>query len=138
MAFAESVLKGHKRAVEVLENSYSPYSKLRVSCALFIKEMNDFMVGVNVENASFGATLCAERAAMVATCSRLGTFSIEFAVIISDFKGEPIPPCGMCLQVFSEFAGGHLPIYLGNQKELIKEYQLKDFLPLAFSQQMLP
>lgn len=135
MELSDKVIQAHKQAVLAMSNSYAPYSNLHVSAAIQIKE--SLVTGVNVENVSYGATICAERSALVSARSQYGEIDIEFVVVISDIKGEPIPPCGMCLQVLSEFADGDTEVYLGNQQELSKKYQLKDFLPQAFSKERL-
>jgi cytidine deaminase len=138
MKLSTDVEKAHKLAVKSLKNSHSPYSRLRVASALKIKSQKEPICGVNVENASFGATICAERSALVSAQSQFGKMKVEFIVIISDFKGGPIPPCGMCLQFLSELADPSLPIFLGDSKKIHIKQKLKDFLPLSFSKKMLP
>lgn len=134
----QDIKNAHGFAVEKMVNSYSPYSKLQVAAALKVKGIGDLVAGINVENASFGATICAERSAILAARSLYGDKAIfEYIVVVSSFKGDPISPCGMCLQVISEFVKGDFPIYLGNQKEIVHSYKLKDFLPLAFSKEVL-
>ncbi|MCL4165241.1 UNVERIFIED_CONTAM: hypothetical protein GTU68_041949, partial [Idotea baltica] len=93
----------------------------------------------NVENASYGGTICAERSAIVAAVSEYSNqCEFEFAVIISDLPDGPIPPCGMCLQVFKEFVNEDFKIYLGNEKEIQSQHLFKDFLPYSFSSEQLP
>ncbi len=139
MSFPTEVIKAHQEALRVLKNSYAPYSKLHVACALKIGKSDQVIVGVNVENASFGGTICAERSAILSAISQWGPqCQFQFAVVISDFADGPIPPCGMCLQVFNEFVAPDFPIYLGDSKELKNQHCLKDFLPLAFSSDQLP
>lgn len=128
----------HQFAVQKLANSYSPYSHLQVAAALKLKGIPEFIGGINVENASYGATICAERAAILSARSQYGDKALfEYMVVVSTYKGDPISPCGMCLQVISEFVSGDFPIYLGNQTEIIHPHRLKSFLPLAFSKKVL-
>ena len=139
MSYPVAVADAFKLAQNSLAHSHSPYSGLQVACALKIKNQSEIITGVNVENASYGATICAERSAVVAAVSRWGaSIEFEFALVISTFKGEAIAPCGMCLQVLSEFADEQFPIYLGDAKKLTSENKLSDFLPKAFSSQSLP
>lgn len=132
------VQNNYKRALEALNNSYSPYSKLQVACALQTKEAG-VIVGVNVENASYGGTICAERSAFVSAISQLGAdVGFEYLVVLSSFEGEPIPPCGMCLQVIRELCGDDFKIYLADRNGIEAMRTLKEFLPHSFSSEMLP
>ncbi len=82
------------------KNSYSPYSKLRVVAALITK--NSIYFGVNIENRSFGLTNCAERSAIFSAISN-GDKDFEAIFIYSPDYDKPLPPCGACRQVISEF-----------------------------------
>lgn len=131
--WSQDVLKAFEMARQGLARSYAPYSKLHVS-AVFKSRSGHFWPGVNVENASFGGTICAERSALVSAVSLHGApLDLEFGVILSDWpEAKPIPPCGLCLQVISEFAPPDLPLYLGGTQELKESLRLKDLLPQAF------
>jgi cytidine deaminase len=87
-------------AWEVRRNAYAPYSNFRVGAALLTKDGNVF-TGCNVENISFGLTICAERAAVVAAIAAGATDFVAIA-IVSD-SATPVSPCGACRQVLSEF-----------------------------------
>lgn len=89
------------RARAVAEHAYAPYSNVRVGAALLTKDGRVF-VGTNVENASFGLTICAERAA-VFTAVTEGATELRSIAIWSSLE-RPLPPCGACRQVLSEFA----------------------------------
>ena len=83
----------------VLHNAYSPYSGIKVGAALLTSSGN-IHTGVNVENASFGATICAERVALAKAVTE-GESNFEAIAIASNT--EEIVPCGICRQVFAEF-----------------------------------
>ena len=121
-----------EKAIEVLKNSYSPYSNFKVGAALMCKN-GDVYTGVNVENASFSATSCAERSAFYSAISN-GNKTFEKIAIIGGKNGEITDfclPCGVCRQVMSEFCEKDFEIILYNGKE-IKKYTLDDLLPNSF------
>ncbi len=91
----------------------------------------DSIGGTNVENASFGGTICAERSAVVAAIARFGKINTEFLVVVTD-EAKATVPCGLCLQVLAEFCSDDMPIYLGNADGILAVRKLKDFLPVAF------
>jgi cytidine deaminase len=91
--------------------------------------------GANVENASFGLTLCAERVA-VCTAVASGARRLE-AVAIASGTSEPTPPCGACLQTLAEFAGADLPVHLVGAGGRRVETTLGALLPRAFSKRFL-
>ena len=114
------------------QNAYAPYSKFKVGSALKLKKHDDIIVGCNVENASFGATICAERSAILNAIARYGKSEIEFIVVVTDLD-DPAVPCAQCLQVICQFADGDLPIYLGNEKGIISKIKLEELLPRPFN-----
>jgi len=114
------------------DNAHAPYSGWRVGAAVtFAGASGPPFVGANVENASYGLTLCAERAAIVAGVVA-GHRRIErLALSARDADGQPVPaivPCGACLQVIAEFAGGDLDITIDGGGTL----RLADLLPHPF------
>jgi cytidine deaminase len=119
-------------AVEAARNSHSPYSHFRVGAALLTDEGLIFC-GCNVENASYGLTICAERAAM-ATAVSAGHRRFSMLAIAAG-KRRAVPPCGACLQVLAEFCGPRLPILLAplDDPTRIERVTLRDLLPKAFS-----
>ncbi|HEY6098852.1 MAG TPA: cytidine deaminase, partial [Anaeromyxobacter sp.] len=91
--------------------------------------------GANVENASYGLTLCAERSA-VAAAATSGARGID-AVAVASGTAEPTPPCGMCLQTLAEFAGPSLPVLLVGARGGRVETTLGALLPRAFGRRFL-
>lgn len=111
----------------VLKHSYSPYSKFRVGAAL--ETANFIYVGTNVENRSYGLTICAERNAVFAAVSNRERKFLRLA-LASD-TDDFITPCGACLQVLSEFCA-NLPIILVNKAGKTKRTSLKKLYPTPF------
>ncbi len=118
-----------RRAKEALEYSYSPYSKFRVGAAL-ITESGKIYTGVNVENASYGATNCAERTAVFKAVSE-GEIEIKAIAIAGDTE-DFLYPCGICRQVLYEFGGNEMKVICSNSREEYKLYTLEELLPKAF------
>ena len=120
-----------KRAVSVLGNAYAPYSGVKVAAALLADDGTVYL-GVNVENASLGLTICAERAA-VANAVTHGRRKFVAIAVVSDAE-EPLPPCGACRQVLAEFANGDLVVVSYSVKTGKRRvWKLKDLLPHAFT-----
>jgi len=101
-----------QKAIEAKDRSYSPYSKFPVGAALLTVE-GEVFVGTNVENSSYGLSMCAERAAIVSAVSR-GYRKFRSIAIVSDQK-EPTSPCGACRQFMVEF-GNFEVILVGNER----------------------
>lgn len=110
-------------------NAYAPYSGYHVGAAVRTGEGSIF-TGSNVENRSFGATICAERNAIGQAVSA-GSTEIEALVVVTS-SNPPAPPCGICLQVMAEFATGKLPILLVSTEGSRREHLLEDFHPHPF------
>ena len=123
--FAELVAAA--RAVR--ERSYSPYSHFAVGAAL-LGASGRIHAGTNVENASFGLAICAERAAI---CRAVAAGEREFvAIAVATGDPHPTPPCGACRQVLHEFAPG-LVVLLAGAGEAVEEWSLAALLPRAFT-----
>lgn len=119
----------------LLKNSYSPYSNYPVSCIVKTKDNKEF-IGVNVENASFGATICAERSAILNAISN-GYKKGELTEIHIMNKSEKISfPCFVCRQVLIEFMNSDAKVYLytKNKKEM---YTLGELTPHEFNEDNL-
>lgn len=125
------------RLVEVAraaqEHAHCPYSRYRVGAALETGDGRVF-VGSNVENASYGLTICAERAAVVSAVSA-GVRNFRRIVIASDSE-PPAPPCGACRQVLAEF-GSELEVESVGPLQT-RRWTLRELLPDAFTGEILP
>ena len=118
------------RAVQ--QRAYAPYSRFRVGCALEADDGRVF-VGCNVENASYGLTICAERAAVCAAVGA-GTRRLRRAVVVSDVD-PPAAPCGACRQVLSEFGPALRVDAYGPTSQA--SWTIAELLPSAFGPEQL-
>lgn len=118
-----------KLAIENKENSYSPYSKFRVSSLVLTKKGNIYK-GVNIENAAYSVTLCAERSALSSAISE-GDREIDTIVITGD--SSYTFPCGVCRQFMAEFLDKDSKIIIANREDDYKTYTMEDILPYNFS-----
>ncbi len=116
-------------AKKAMGNAYAPYSGFSVGAALLTTE-GEIFTGCNVENASFGATICAERCAAMKAISE-GYTSFEKVAIVSS-SGDYTYPCGICRQFLAEFMEEGT-IILCNEEGTIKEYTLEKLIPYAFN-----
>lgn len=117
-------------AKAVRENAYAPFSHYQVGAAIMTKAGNVY-VGCNVENSTFGATICAERGAIMQMVAHGETDPIACAVVTRDGGS----PCGICRQVLAEFALDMPVVLVGLESaegETGKVVQLSELLPLAF------
>lgn len=113
-------------AIENLDNAYAVYSNCHVSAALLCED-DSVVLGVNVENASYGGTICAERSAF---CSAISSGKRKFkAVAIATSLSHPIMPCGICRQFMAEF--GDIDVIVGDKSDY-KLYKLSEILPYSF------
>lgn len=122
-------------AVAAREQAYAPYSRYPVGAAVLMGDGRMF-TGCNVENASYGLTVCAERIAVFRAIAE-GAPPVVTAVAVATEDGGS--PCGACRQVLSEFVpkdSAPVPVYLVNREgEIIRETTLAELLPLAFQLQ---
>lgn len=115
------------KACSALENAYAPYSGFKVGAALLTEDGHVF-TGVNVENASFGATICAERTACVKAVSSGYRKFTACAVASSNGKA---PMCGICRQFLSEFSPD-MDVITGDDREHLECVKLSGLLPEGF------
>lgn len=118
-------------AKEAVKNSYSPYSKFPVGAAILYEDGSIFR-GTNVENSSFGLTLCAERNALSTAIAAGQRGNIE-AIAIYSPKEKMCAPCGACRQWIWEFANGKdVKIVLEAKNDGLYTTTIKELLPLGF------
>ncbi|MGH9160686.1 MAG: cytidine deaminase [Vicinamibacteraceae bacterium] len=122
---AGSLIDAARRA---REQALAAFSGFKVGAALETAD-GAVITGCNIENASYGLTLCAERVAMFKALSD-GHRTFARLAIVADTE-SPTPPCGACRQILWEF-GGDLEIVLGNLEREIGRHRLADLLPLPF------
>lgn len=121
-----------KLAQQAAEKAYAPYSQFPVGAAL-LAENGKVYQGVNVENASFGLTLCAERTAIVKAVSEGQTRFQAIAVWATRRPHGSVTPCGACRQVMAEFLKADTPIVMSNAETgAIQTHSLQALLPEAF------
>ena len=119
-------------ARKALRNSYSPYSKCRVGASILSARTGKIYSGCNVENASYGATICAERNAISTAVAEEKELDIALVVVLTDTE-EYFPPCGICLQTISEFAKKDTQIILLNKYDDKPQfYDFSELLPHGF------
>ena len=122
-----------RKALQARESAYAPYSHYKVGAALLGKSGRIY-TGCNVENASYGATICAERVAAVKAVSE-GELEFEALAVAVD-GDEPGSPCGICRQFLAEFGTG-LRLVLVNLKGARVDTTLEEYLPEAFTPRRL-
>lgn len=126
-----TVHQAFEEALAAQSNSHSPYSNFAVGSAIKFVGDDKIYSGCNVENMSYGATVCAERNAIFSSVAAAGKQEIEFVVVLANTQ-TPTLPCALCLQVMSEFATKDFSIYLGNPSGIKKKMNFKDLLPHSF------
>ena len=119
------------RARQAALHAYAPYSGFRVGAALRLSN-GEIITGANVENVSFGLTICAERSALVHAVSRFGPEIRVEAVAIANLNSVASPPCGACRQVLSEFTLPEAPVRFSAAGEPLT-MPFSELLPQAFA-----
>ncbi|MCI8608019.1 MAG: cytidine deaminase [Firmicutes bacterium] len=125
-AIAEKEL--YEKAAETMTLAYAPFSKFQVGAALLAKDGRVF-TGVNVENSSFGGTICAERTAFVKAISE---GCKEFTAIAIASSGGKAWPCGICRQFMQEFCSDDFQIITGDDADSLVVSTMKEMLPEGF------
>ena len=120
-------------AADVRERAFAPYSNFKVGAAVETED-GDIYTGCNVESASYGLTVCAERVAIWKGISRGVTKFGRIAVVVD--TEELTPPCGVCRQIIWEFCGD-IPVVIANLTTVTATLQMKDLLPLPFDKRLL-
>ena len=121
-------------AINARENAYVPYSDFKVGAAVFT-ENGQVYTGCNIENASLGATNCAERTAIFKAVSE-GHKKIKAIAVVGDLTSYTYP-CGICRQVINEFATEDIKIIIGKNENDYLVKTMEEILPGAFSKEDL-
>lgn len=119
-----------KEVIEAQSRAYTPYSKFNVG-ALLVTADDEYIYGANIENASYPATICAERSALVSAYSNNIT-KFKALVVVTD-ADAPASPCGICRQVMKELCDDDMPVYLTSKSGEVIKRTVDDLLPLGFS-----
>lgn len=120
-------------ALSARQHAHAPFSKFKVGAALETRS-GLIIGGCNVENATYGLTICAERCAVFKAISDGHRLFTRIAIVAD--TAEPTPPCGACRQILWEF-GGNLEIILGNLNGIKAIHQLSELLPHPFDARLL-
>lgn len=123
-----------KKLKEIISNAYTPYSRFRVSCLLWTDK--GWFSGVNVENAAYSPTLCAERNAVGAMITS-GAKEIKIVFVLTETVEGFGTPCGVCRQVLSEFASEDTLLITYNMSGKKTIYKLSELLPFSFGKKNL-
>lgn len=124
----------HSKALQVArkaqKNSHSPYSKKKIGASVVLSN-GKIIGGCNIENASYGGTVCAERVAIWKAKSEFPKAKIELICVVSPGT-PPWPPCGFCRQVMAEFCDPDTKVICFNQKNQTDVFTLQELLPHQF------
>ncbi|MCR5754128.1 MAG: cytidine deaminase [Acetatifactor sp.] len=123
-----------EQALEAKKRAYTPYSHFSVGAALLTRDGRIYQ-GCNIENASYGATNCAERTAFFKAVSEGETEFVAIAIVGGMKEQKPVEyayPCGICRQVMNEFADADFQVIVAKSIREYKTYMLSDLLPYSF------
>jgi cytidine deaminase len=123
-----------EQARQAAQRSYSPYSGFRVGAALRLTN-GEVVTGTNVENISYGLTICAERSALVSAVSRFGPEIRIEAVAVANLNDAASPPCGACRQMLAEFILPGAPVVFP-VADGVRTMPFSEVLPLAFEMKL--
>ena len=118
-----------RAAREAMQRAYAPYSKFLVGAAV-LTDGGNIHAGCNVENASYGLTICAERSAIFTAVAAEGTLKIR-AIAVTNAAGVACSPCGACRQVIFEFGPDALVIFQGSKG--VESARASELLPAGFT-----
>jgi cytidine deaminase len=113
-------------------NAYAPYSGFRVGAALLLSD-GTVVVGANVENASFGLTLCAERSALVRAVSERGPTIRICAIAVANLNSSFSSPCGACRQMLAEFVEENAVVLYPSSETAIENRPFAELFPFPFA-----
>ncbi|SNS76144.1 cytidine deaminase [Ekhidna lutea] len=124
---SENQLK--EKAKNASQNAYAPYSNFKVGCAILLKSGNVY-TGCNIENASFGLTVCAERNAIANAIASEGKIELDKVVVYTP-TSTPTPPCGACRQVIHEFGSPTVSSFCDSGEST--KHRMEELLTNAFN-----
>jgi len=127
---ASQLKKLRAQAEKTRRRAYAPYSGFKVGAAV-LTDNGKIFSGCNVENASYGGTICAERTAILKAISEGGKVPLRAVHVVSSGR-EAWPPCGLCLQVMAEFCEPQTLVTISGQKSGEKMFRFADLLPESF------
>jgi cytidine deaminase len=133
-AVPAAVTRLWKKAVAAQKGAYAPYSRYKVGAA-FLGPKGRVFTGCNVENASYGGTVCAERVALLKAASEGVVAGFTELVVVVD--GDPVCPCGLCLQVMSEFCGPKLRVWTATPHSIGEVFSFDELMPKRFDKSRL-
>lgn len=128
MTNEETIKEMRHLAKEASKLAYSPYSTAKIGASV-LTQSGKIYSGSNIENSSYGGTVCAERVAMWKAVSEGHTVFTKIYV----FSKDGWPPCGMCRQVMSEFASPDMSVIIGDENDKETVMSFKEIMPLAFT-----
>ncbi len=120
-----------ERAREAALNAYAPYSGFRVGAALRLAG-GEIVTGANVENVSYGLTICAERAALVRAVSQFGPAIRIEAFAVANLNSTACPPCGACRQMLAEFTQPEAQVIFPGAEGGEQTIRFRELLPMPF------
>ena len=133
-SMSKDVRAAYAAAKKIRMRAYAPYSKFKVGAALVTKRGKVY-VGCNIENASFGGTVCAERVAILKAVSEGERDFADVVVVTED--AHPAFPCALCLQTMAEFFPADVRIWTGGPKEIHEVRAFSELLPEPFGPKQL-
>lgn len=125
----KKIKNAFEKAVKARKNAYAPYSNFLVGAGIITKS-GKIYTGCNVENVSYGGTVCAERVAILKAVSE-GEKQVEHVLVVTE-GSRPAPPCAFCLQVMAEFCSPKTTIWIGKPTGIIKKFSFEELLPQPF------
>ena len=123
-------------AIAAMNYSYSPYSQKQVGAAIELTNGKTY-TGCNIENSSYGGTVCAERVAVWKAISEEGPNVEIKSVVVATDASPPWSPCGLCRQVINEFASKNCEVHLVNKIGDVKSFTHRELLPHGFDRSAL-
>ncbi len=125
-----------KIAIDSMSFSYSPYSLKKIGASILLTNGKSYG-GCNIENASYGGTVCAERVAVWKAFSENSASEKIVEVVVASAENSPWPPCGFCRQIMAEFCTPETVVRLVNTENAEIKYLFKDLFPEAFKPEHL-